>query len=194
MCLANLTDAGMRMKRIITLMGKSGEKGQALVELAIVLPLIVLLLFGIVDYSRAIHAKSVIAQMSREAANLVARPNTGLTGDEPTDFQNAMYFVAKDAGQLNMVTQGKMYITKAEYISGDNRITTKVPWNQGDNNLASSLPALNRPVTNEQLGNIDLQQAKVAYVVEVIYRYRSIFPSNPLNFSPTFTLYSVSIF
>jgi hypothetical protein len=133
--------------------------------------------------------------MSREAANLVARPNTGLTGDEPTDFQNAMYFVAKDAGQLNMVAQGKMYITKAEYIGGNNIITEKTAWNQGvsSNILRSRLPAVSpNPIASSTLGNIDLSQAKVVYAVEVLYQYRSIFPGDPFSFSPT--LYSVSIF
>jgi len=185
----------MRMKQTITLKDKSGEKGQALVELTLLLfsGLLIVLLVGIIDYSRAIHAKSVISQMSREAANLVSRPNTGLTGDEPTDFQNAMYFVAKDAGQLDMLRQGKMYITKAEYIGGRNNITEKIPWNRGINSLASRLPALHATgFPNSRLNNIDLSEANVVYAVEVIYQYRSIFPGDYLNFSPT--LYSVSFF
>ena len=180
------------MKRTITLKGKSGEKGQAVVELALVLSLVLIpLLFGVFDYSRAIHATSIITQMSREAANLVARPNTSLTGDDVTDFQNAMYFIAKDAGQLDMMNQGMMYITKVQYVGTSNRITVKVPWNQGNSSLTSNYPAVNRNVTDAQLGNINLSDANpVAYVVEVLYKYNSIFLVN--TFSPT--LYSVSIF
>ncbi len=115
----------MRMKQTITLKGKSGEKGQAVVELALVLPFVLAsLLFGVFDYSRAIHAKSIITQMSREAANLVSRPNTSLTGDDAIDFQNAMYFIAKDASQLDMQHWGMMYITKVQYVGSSNyRIT-----------------------------------------------------------------------
>ena len=193
----------MRMKRTITLKGKSGEKGQAVVELALVLPLICLLLFGVFDYSRAIHAKSIITQMSREGANLVARPNTSLTGDDDTDFQNAMYFIAKDASQLDMQHWGMMYITKVQYVASSNRMTVnvKVPWNQGNSSLTSKLPAENNNVTASQLGNINLSDANpVAYVVEVFYQYNSIFLKRQLNIgwlvvnplSPK--LYSVSYF
>lgn len=181
----------MRMKRTLTLKGKTGEKGQAVVELAMVLPLLLLLLFGVFDFSRAIHATSIITQMSREAANLVARPNTSLTGVDVTDFQNAMYFIALDARQLNMKSQGMMYITKVEFKNSSNTVTLKVPWNQGNSSLTSNLPAVNGNVLAQQLGNITLSGANpVAYVVEVFYKYNSIFLVN--TFSPI--LHSVSIF
>jgi Flp pilus assembly protein TadG len=195
----------MRMKWTLTLKGKSDEKGQAVVELAMVLPLLLLLLFGVFDFSRAIHATSIITQMSREAANLVARPNTSLTGDDVTDFQNAMYFIAMDAGQLNMKNQGMMYITKVQYVGSSNTITVnvQVPWNQenpaNSSLFASKLPNVGTVVQPSQLGNITLTPANsVAYVVEVFYQYKSIFLLGNVPFlsTPVFkpTLYSVSIF
>jgi Flp pilus assembly protein TadG len=185
------------MKQTIALKGKSGEKGQALVELAIVLPLLLLLLFGAVDFSRAIHAKSIITQMSREAANLVARPNTSQTGVDATDFQNAMYFVAKDAGQLKMMDQGMMYITKVEYVSGSTgtamAVKIQVPWIQGNSGkFSSKLPAVEgATVSANDIGNITLTAATpIAYVVEVFYEYNSLLLGSA--FSPK--LSSVSIF
>jgi Flp pilus assembly protein TadG len=44
------------------------ENGQSLVEFALVLPLLVLLLFGIIDFGRIIHAYLTIDHAGREAA------------------------------------------------------------------------------------------------------------------------------
>lgn len=44
------------------------EKGQSLVEFALVLPLLILLLFGIVDFGRIFHAYLTIDHAGREAA------------------------------------------------------------------------------------------------------------------------------
>jgi Flp pilus assembly protein TadG len=44
------------------------EKGQSLVEFALILPLLMLLLFGIVDFGRIFHAYLTIDHAGREAA------------------------------------------------------------------------------------------------------------------------------
>lgn len=187
----------MRMKRTLTHKGNSGEKGQSVVELAIALPIILLLLFGVYDYSRAVHATSIITQMSREAANLVARPNTGLTGDAAKDFQNVMYYVAMDAGQLKMIDKGTMYITEVDYVSGSGNntkmtVVAQEKWFPGKLGKASSLPKTGAvQATDPSLRGIILTPVNpVAYVVEVYYEYNSFFLGNA--FKPT--LKSVSIF
>lgn len=54
-------------------LGKS-QKGQALVELAIALPLLLLLLFGIIEFGRVGHAYLTLNYAAREGARL------GITG------------------------------------------------------------------------------------------------------------------
>ena len=44
------------------------EKGQSLVEFALVLPVLILLLFGIIDFSRILHASLTMDHAGREAA------------------------------------------------------------------------------------------------------------------------------
>jgi Flp pilus assembly protein TadG len=46
------------------------EKGQAMVETALLLPIIIMLLFGIVDFGRAFHAYLTLDHAGREAARL----------------------------------------------------------------------------------------------------------------------------
>ena len=67
------------------------DRGAAAVEFAIMLPLLLLLVFGIIDFGRALNAQVTITQAAREGARLTAlnQPNvasrtqaaaTGLSG------------------------------------------------------------------------------------------------------------------
>jgi len=47
-------------------------RGQSLVEFALILPIFLLVLFGLVDMGRAVYANSTLSQASREAARLVS--------------------------------------------------------------------------------------------------------------------------
>lgn len=47
---------------------RNGERGAALVEFALVLPLLLLVLFGIIEFSVLLYDKAVITNASREAA------------------------------------------------------------------------------------------------------------------------------
>lgn len=56
------------------------NKGQSMVELALVLPLILLLLLGVVEFGRMFHSYLVLTQGSREGARLavVGESNTAV--------------------------------------------------------------------------------------------------------------------
>ncbi|HUZ54815.1 MAG TPA: TadE family protein [Streptosporangiaceae bacterium] len=67
------------------------DRGAAAVEFALLLPLLLLLLFGIIDFGRALNAQVTLTQAAREGARLTAlnQPNvtsrtqaaaTGLSG------------------------------------------------------------------------------------------------------------------
>jgi len=88
-------------KQCLNILKKSD--GAALVELAIILPLLLLLAFGVFEFSRAIQAKNIITNMSREGANLAAR-----TQETP---QTIMTALASTAEPLDMGANGMIYIT-----------------------------------------------------------------------------------
>jgi Flp pilus assembly protein TadG len=61
-----------------------GERGQGLVEFALVFPILVLLLFGIVDFGRAIYAYNTVASAARDGVRVaVVNQNTTATGCTP---------------------------------------------------------------------------------------------------------------
>lgn len=49
-----------------------GEEGAAAVEMALVLPLLLLLLFGIIDFGRALNAQITVTEAAREGARAAA--------------------------------------------------------------------------------------------------------------------------
>jgi len=53
-----------------------GHRGQALVELALVLPILLLMLFGIVEFGRIFNAYLVVSQAAREGARVAALGGT----------------------------------------------------------------------------------------------------------------------
>ena len=50
--------------------GRRGERGQTLVEFALILPVFILMLVGIFDFGRAVYAYNTISNASREAVRL----------------------------------------------------------------------------------------------------------------------------
>lgn len=59
-----------------------GESGQALVEFAIVTPMLLLLVLGIVDFGRAFYTYHVMIDAAREGARMGAVHNPATTQDD----------------------------------------------------------------------------------------------------------------
>jgi Flp pilus assembly protein TadG len=51
---------------------RRGDSGEALLEIALVLPILLLLSLGMLDFGRAFHAKNIVDQAAREAARVAA--------------------------------------------------------------------------------------------------------------------------
>jgi len=64
------------MKRIVR---RQGPRGQALVEFALILPLLMVLLFGIVEFGRAWNGKQVLTDAAREGARLAVLGDPTIT-------------------------------------------------------------------------------------------------------------------
>lgn len=68
-----------------------GERGQDLVEFALVLPLLVLLFFGIIEFGRVIFTYNTLANAAREGARFgIVVPTTGGAGDCVSPPTNTM--------------------------------------------------------------------------------------------------------
>jgi Flp pilus assembly protein TadG len=79
--------------------GSDRQSGAAAVELALVLPILLLLVFGIIDFGRAYNAKISLAQAAREGAR-VASLRADVNGDGVSDGKDVASRVDQAKGGL----------------------------------------------------------------------------------------------
>ena len=60
----------------------NSDRGATAVEFALLLPLLVLLIFGMIDFGRAINAQITITQAAREGARVLALPGGTTVGSD----------------------------------------------------------------------------------------------------------------
>lgn len=168
------------------------QRGIAAVEFALLLPILLILLFGMIDAARALQANIIMVNIGREGANLVARGSTQIE----TGSQDIIYALMASAPPLNVNQQGQIYITRVmgvvtggvsksvvldQYRWDDPkrllgfRMSGYLPashvfgcpsWNAG---TCNGVDSNNRPVVDTMSGK--LADGEVVYVVETFYRY-----------------------
>ncbi len=87
---------------------RTRQAGFAAIEMLWVTPVILLMIFGVIEVSQILQAYNIMVGMSREAANLVSRSTT-------YSAEQIMTIVATTSGTLDMQSDGIIYIT---HISG----------------------------------------------------------------------------
>lgn len=70
------------------LTGSQGDSGQAVLELALILPVLLLLLFGIIEFGIIFHSNLVLNQAAREGARL------GVVGGTDAEIRETVERVA----------------------------------------------------------------------------------------------------
>ncbi|MGA3213984.1 MAG: TadE/TadG family type IV pilus assembly protein [Terriglobales bacterium] len=146
------------------------ESGQAVIEFATVVLLMTILIFGLVDYSRAIYDSEVITNLTREGSNLASRG---------TDMPAAATDIISQSDLPNMTTQGEVIITSVQNIGGTYTITNQA--------IAGSYPGPSK-VGSKIGGAATLPPAaksiplagQTIYVTEVYYGYTAITPIGSL--------------
>jgi len=85
---------------------KEGRQGQALVELALALPILIFLVMGIIECGRIFNSYLVITNASREGAR------AGITGDSDTEIRARV----KDAATTLALTDSDITITPEQSL------------------------------------------------------------------------------
>ena len=82
---------------------RRGERGQSVVEMAVILPLLVVVVLGVVEVSYALMDQHVVTKLTREGSNLISR-NTSLQ-----DAANALK--AMSGRPVNFDTNARVVFT-----------------------------------------------------------------------------------
>ena len=154
-----------------------------MVELALILPVLLLLSFGVIEYSRSILTKNIITNMSREGANLAARTQadqqaimTALaTTADPLDMSaNGMIFITEVMGENNGGTVYPIVQKQYRYVNGGYSVSSTVwggcgSWNNGQCNVSGEpIADLDDDIENA------INDGETVFAVEVFYDYAPI--------------------
>ncbi|MGC1342499.1 MAG: TadE/TadG family type IV pilus assembly protein, partial [Candidatus Binataceae bacterium] len=90
------------------------KSGQAMLEFAIMVTVALLLLFGTIDFGRALYDMEVMSGLSRQGGNLASRGSS---------IADAVSAVIAGQAPLNLSTSGEVIITSVTNSSGKYTIT-----------------------------------------------------------------------
>ena len=143
------------------------DSGQALVEFAVAVLMVLILVFGLIDFARAIYDQQVITNLTGEGCSLSSR------GTSLTDTAAA---VLLSAAPLDLGASGRVIVTSIYNNAGTLQVTGQV--SQGGYVAASKvgivgglahLPSAAVP-----------QPSQTVFVTEVYYQYSSLTPIGKL--------------
>jgi hypothetical protein len=160
-----------------------GKKGIAALELALILPILLVLVFGIIDFGRLIRARLIVTNVSREGGSMVSR--SFKSGDD------LLTMLQSSGTPLDLNGSGRIYVSKIKNGTSTNPnpyidTSNQLPWSAGNLSVTSVIhdggasyhlgisPALyNHLVFNPVNQTSDISEV---WVVEVYYKYKPITP------------------
>jgi Flp pilus assembly protein TadG len=181
-----MKDSRQRIAKLHYCRQHLGESGVAALELALILPLLVVMVFMILDFGRLLQARLVVTNVAREGGSLASR-----------DIQSATNLIAllqTGASPLDLATTGKIYIWKIRAGTKKNNpapsIDLATSANGGALSVGSSIGSqvvrlglsadlYDHLVFNDSQNTADISELTV---VEVFYKYTPITPLS--NFIP----------
>lgn len=97
------------------------RSGQALIEFTFITFMLLVMLFGLIDFCRAISTRQVLINLSREGANMAARG----PGSAADSMSNAVLAVIAAANPLDITANGRVIVTAVINSNGIFRITNQ---------------------------------------------------------------------
>jgi hypothetical protein len=187
------------------------SSGQSIVEFAIILPIVLVLVLGVVEFSYELLDLHVVTKLSREGANLISRDTslvaagTALAGmsNKPVDFSNGsklIFSVIKTGVTTGTSNFGKQILYQ-RYEYGT--LTAAQAPGALTISGSGSFPAPDYQAVNAD-GNTGLQVTNLPaslvgtggmiYVSEIYTKHALITPFDRFGFKLPETLYSIAYF
>ena len=189
---------------------RAGEQGQGLIEFAMLLPMLIIIVLGVVEIGYALVDQHVVTKITREGSNLISRDislqDAGAAiknmKTRPVDFNTGsrlIFSVVKKVATIGAPNFDKVILyQRYEFgaLSAPSVLKTKGPASFGgapNYEAANSDTNTNLQITNLP-GNIIVASGGMAYVTELYTTHSLITPLDRLGVSVPNKLYSVAYF
>lgn len=152
------------------------ESGQAILELSFTFIILAVLVFGIVDFGRAIYDVAVMKNLSGESSNLASRGSSAATAAQSVTTHAASSIDLKDQGCVIVTvvtnTTGTLLVTDQASQCAI-LATSKVGCLQGQSGCGSSDATLPSPAASALQSEVS---GSSLYVTEIFYSYDTSTP------------------
>jgi len=187
-----------------------GDGGQSMLEFAIVLPLLMVLVLGVLDVSYALLDQHVITKLAREGSNLISRDASlqdagtalGSMSTRPVDFagghSKVIFSVIKQVATSGAANFGQPVLyQRYEYgsLSNSSYLRTRGSVSFGpapDYQAANSDTNTSLQVTN--LPPNLLVNGGLLYITEIYTQHQLLTPLNRFGITVPNVLYSIAYF
>jgi Flp pilus assembly protein TadG len=194
-----------------TRQGLRDSRGQSLVEFAIVLPLFLIVVLGVVEVGFALVDQHVTTRLTREGSNLISRdvPMAEATAAlrsmmaRPVNFDNGdskVIFTVLKRGETTGTANFDRIFVYQRYQYGTYAGTSKITMQGGGSFNGPNYEAANSDtntglrVTGGAPANIVGVRGGLIYVTEIYTRHRLMTPLDRFGISVPQTLYSIAYF
>jgi Flp pilus assembly pilin Flp len=176
--------AASRQDKSVHRVTRRDESGQALIEFALIALIMVGLVFGLIDISRAIYEKQVMINLTREGSNLASRG---------TSLSDTALAVVNGDEPLDIASKGMVIVTSVQNDGTNCRVVDQFPMGglKGQNSKLGKKGGSPFPCMNSNIP----QPNQTAFVTEVFYTYEPVTPVGKLlTIVMPPTLYDVAYF
>ena len=159
---------------------KSWNKGASAVEFAIILPILIMMVFGAIDFGRLFHARLIMTNVAREGASLASRDIQSATdlltmlqsGSNPLDMRNyGRIFIWRIKAGVSRSSPYPTIDNTASAATGSLVVTSSI--GTGKPNLGLDGDVYQHLIFDTGNAAADIGDITV---VEVFYQYRPITP------------------